>query len=251
MDAFTCCVSPILLGGLFFYSLIQCRVSGNPDKAVLHNQNSPNKAIDQNLVVVEEYEVTHNLTERWSIVMIVNLSIILFAVFCFVWFYFTNWIIYWQLFYLKAILEAIIVCTMIATILVVSNGVQQWSISKVIHQMHRTQRGQLGMAFTMTGAILWIAVLPYLTNDFLHTDSLQIEKNTFNLVYVENIEDHAHFELYKCGWQSIFCQQVAESRLDHCRSYQSSRLNYDPMRRELSAEVITCFKYTGLMYVVE
>lgn len=233
MDTFTCCISPILLAGLFLYSLIQSRVPKNPD-----------------LAVAEEHQVTHHLAEKRPITRIASLSTILFAIFCFMLIYFTGWIIYWQLFYLKAFLEAIIICTMIATILVVNKRFQLWRISKVI-QLHRTQRGQLGMAFTITGAILWIAVVPYITNIFTHSDSIEIEKNTFNLVYVENMEGHAHFILYKCGWQSIFCQGVAESRLDHCRSYQSGRLSYDPMRRELSAEIRTCFKYTGLTYVVE
>lgn len=242
MNVFICCIAPILLAGLFLYGLFLW------DFPWLGQQDEDIN--DKNLIFTQQPQLPNVLNRFWLIIVPAGL---LFAssVFCLMWEYFTHRVMYWELFYLDSFLTIVITLLIVTSILIVNKWFgRQLGIKGDTYQTYVEHRGLLGMFFAVTGVIFWLAVLPFLLNDYQHIDQLEIEHKLYNLVYIESSEEHAHFILYQCGDQNIFCERIARSKLDYCRSFQSGYLNYDEATRELSAEIITCFEYTGFVYKI-
>jgi hypothetical protein len=136
-------------------------------------------------------------------------------------------------------------CVIIAATLLTNIRVAQYLGISEFHLV-------VSLAFSIAGAIFWLAMLPYPMNEIQHIDQIKINTTTYNLAYVENgWEGHAHFALYECGARNIFCKEVVSSKLDYCRSFQYGKLHYEQATQELSAEASTCHNYTAFVYTVE
>ena len=242
MNSFICCIAPILLAGLFTYSLYLWGFQK-------HRKQDEN-VNDEGLMSVERPQATNGLNRFWLIVIFAGL-LTASSVFCLIWEYFTNRVIYWELFNMDNFLTVVIILVIVASILIGNKWfVRQLGIKGNAYQAYVNHRGLLSLFFVVAGAIFWLTVLPYLLTNYQHIEQLEIEDNIYNLVYTESSEGHAHFILYKCGKENIFCEQMAMSKLDYCRSFQSGHLNYNEVTRELSAEIVTCFRYTGFVYEI-
>ena len=221
---------PIIFGGLFLYSLLLWGTSEQSNRVAPH---------DQHLTIVEPKQPKLNELRSLGASLRLKITVLLLAVLSFVWLQLTDWIIYWQLLYLSTFSQIVNLGVIVLAGLIVGKWFQRLGVQ----ELSRSERGQWGVVLTVATSILWVAVLPYVVNDYIRADAIQVENRRYNLMYTTNlIEDHARFEIYECDQYSFLCKQVVKSELDHCRSYQSGQLNYNQATAELSAELITCFR---------